>query len=209
LGISALGSVHHNRLVEVNRALQTQGYSTVGSNQPVYGLGFDGGWKRWRVAVDAGLYGARTYRLLAGGEPLSVYQASVSLDAGFDFVQLGGLSIFTMMGAAVGDLRMQIDPSQPPILREQIVLFPNEREVRRNTWSMRGLIGIEQRVVLWDRVDDQLLLVMGLRLGWAEQVSQGRWMFAEPTTGELVGGPQVDSSGAFMRWGIGLIGTSK
>jgi len=54
--------------------------------------------------------------------------------------------------------------------------------------QLGGLSLKVERFVLWDRAQDPLLLVVGVRLGWVQQVSKSQWMFDEPTTGELQGG---------------------
>lgn len=209
LALSGIASMHHNQLGSLNVALASAGYSTIGSNQPILGIGVEGGIGRLRVAWDSGIFGTRSYRRSSDGARFDVSQASISLDVGYDLLQVSGLSLFPMVGAAGGDIRLQIDPARSPILPEQIALHRSEGEVRRNTWSVRGLVGAEQRISLWKRGDDQLLLVVGLRLGYVHQVSESRWMFEEPQNADLQGGPTVNTSGPFWRVGLGLAGSSR
>ena len=66
----------------------------------------------------------------------------------------------------------------------------------------RGLIGIEERVRIGDA--QQLSLLFGARAGYIQQFAQAGWAHADPKAADLNGGPTVDTSGPFLRIGLGF-----
>jgi len=200
LGISARYSVHHNRQDELGRAFRSNGYSEPGNNQPIIGYAFDLGKGWWRFAADLGCWGPRTYTRVRDGAHYGVSQCFLAAYAGGDVVQYDGLSVFPMLGIAGGDLRVSYDPIDPPMLRDQLMRFPEDTEVRRNLGALAGLIGVEQRVSL----GSQTVLLLGARIGYALQFAQGGWVHDDADLPSVEGGPSVDTSGPFLRLGLGF-----
>jgi hypothetical protein len=169
----------------------------------------DFGIKRWRLTWDTGIWGARSYTRYNDSRSFSVEQANVSIDTGFDLIQYHGFSLFPMVGLAGGDLRLAVDPQLSPVIRNQISGISGSHELRQNTWSSRILLGIEQRVRIWNRPDDHALLFFGLRIGYQKQFAHSEWILDDPDFLHLHDGPSVDVSGPFVRLAIGIAGSPK
>jgi hypothetical protein len=202
LGVSGIASLHANWLARINEALRTNGYTEVGHLQPIFGFAFDGGYGRVRAAWDLGCPGKRHYERLSDGARFGVSQCYIGFDFGYDVVQWRGLSIFPMLGIGGGDLRIVVDPNAAPFLRGQLGPDDAGTEIRRNVGLFRGLIGIEERVRIWDA--QQLSLLFGARAGYIQQFVQAAWAHADPKGADLYGGPTVDTSGPFLRIGLGF-----
>lgn len=204
LGISGLFSLHHNDQPELERYFRGNGYSGIEKNQPIAGVGFDFGAKRWRVGLDFGCGLPRTYRRLTDGAEYGISQCFAGLYGGWDVLQYGGFSLFPMVGLAGGDFQVSYDPKRPPILLEQLWAHADSDQVRRNLWLAAGLIGIEQAIHLVESDGENVWLLVGMRIGYAVQFSQSEWLHEDPELPDLRGGPSVDTGGPFARAGIGL-----
>lgn len=202
LAISGIGSLHFNSSSQLNAALRGSGYSAPGFAQSIFGGGFDGGIGRFRATWDLGCPGSRSYTRISDGASFRVRQCYIGLDLGYDVVQLGGLAIFPMLGIAGGDLRLKVDANQPPFLADQLSAADRNGEIRRNVGAARLLIGIEQRVLIWE--SERMWLLFGVRAGYVQQIGQSNWLHEGRNVPKLQGGPAVDTSGPCLRLSIGL-----
>jgi hypothetical protein len=105
------------------------------------------------------------------GAQFGVSQCYIGIDFGYDVVEWRGLSIFPMLGIGGGDLRIVVDPNAAPFLRGQLGPDDAGNEIRRNVGLFRGLLGIEERVRLWNA--QELSLLFGARAGYIQQFAQG------------------------------------
>lgn len=205
IGISLILSVHHNQQDSLNRVFRDNGYSSIGTNQPIFGFAFDAGFKRFRFSWDLGCPGKRTYVRYEDGASYGVEQCFIGWYAGFDVFRYGGLSVFPMVGIALGDFQVNYDPGRPPMLRDQLSRYPDDTQVRRNLGAVVGLLGVEERIKLWRGRGEIAMLVLGLRLGYAQQFTQDDWVHENSELPDVIGGPKVDTSGPMMRVGIGIL----
>ena len=136
------------------------------------------------------------------GATFRVQQCYIGLDFGYNVVQRDGLSIFPMLGIAGGDLRLKVDPNRAPFLGDQLTAADGDGEIRRNVEAARVLIGVEERLLIWE--PERVWLLFGARGGYVQQLGQSNWLHDEPSLPDMRGGPTVNTSGPFLRFGLGL-----
>ena len=201
LGISAIASLHYNRLPLLERAFHDRGYSSADTVQPIIGYAFDLGGNHWRASSDLGCWGKRDYFRLRDHAHFGIQQCFVAVYAGTDIVRQRGFSVFPLVGMGGGDLRVQYDPDDPPLLADQLASHPDVHEVRRNLWLAAAALGFEQTFHL----TSEAYLLLGTRIGYAWQLAQNRWVGDQPKGPTFDGGPTIDTTGPFIRFGLGLV----
>jgi hypothetical protein len=199
VGISLVSSFHWNDLAALNAELVANGFSSVSTVQPYVGFAFDGGIGPFRAAWDleAGL--ARP----GGTSSPSVTGTFIALHMGIAVFRQSGFALFPMVGIAGGDQRVEVEPGHPAVFASALKNIGGTEDVRKNLgWFVLSL-GSEYRVPITPGGLSHGGFLFGLRGGYAYQFSQTNWMRDDPGLPSLAGAPPIDTSGPYVRIGVG------
>jgi hypothetical protein len=175
------------------------------------GLLGSGSFERWRLEL-AVLFttAAAASRVDSGQVTMNV--GDVRLSLGYDFVRLGGLTVFALGGLGLSAL--MVDARDPHwswlATRAQVPSGTGMVEQDSFVWSLEG--GIEQRVALGELPKGRgaWSLVVALRGGYVRQFTDGQWMTSDGGSTPLSGLPRIDVSGGWLALtaGFGIDGGS-
>lgn len=199
LGISVVSSLHRSDLGELNAELGRNGFRSVSSVQPYLGFAFDGGIGRFRASWDLEVGLGRPG---AEGSPF-VYGFLIAVHVGFAVHRSGGFALFPMLGIAGGDQRVSVEPDRPAIFPAALGALPNAEDIRKNVGSLLISLGSEQRIPMTGGRISHGGLLLGARAGYAFQFTQSAWLRQSSSGSDLPVAPDVDTSGPYLRLGIG------
>lgn len=199
IGISLVSSLHLNQLDGLNAEFARNGLGAVSNLQPYLGFAFDGGIGRFRAAWD--LEGG----LPRPGEPSSPSMSAtfIALHAGLAIYRESGFALFPMLGIAGGDQRIEIELDRPAIFPGVQRSVGGTEDIRKNLgWFLLSL-GSEYRWPLSAGNVSRGGLLLGARAGYAFQFVQTSWIRDAPAQPSLPDAPTVDTSGPYLRLGVG------
>ena len=196
LGVSFVSAFHFAPVDDLNAEFERNGFSTVGSLQPYLGFGFDASLGGFRPNLDV------TFGLNRAGDDRSpdVDQVMIALGIGYAVYRTTGLELFPMLGITGGDIGVDIRSDDPAIAFSGLVV--GEQRVRNNVSLLLLSLGADVRHEFWPRHEGGL--IAAVRAGYGYQFWSGGWVQEEPAWPDLRGGPEIDTSGPFVRLALGV-----
>jgi hypothetical protein len=105
-----------------------------------------------------------------------------------------------MLGLSIGDIGVDVRSDDPALAFEGLVA--GEQRIRKNLSLLLFSFGADFRHEFWPKHDGGL--IAGLRAGYGYQFWSGDWLQDESAAPDLRGGPEIDTSGPFVRLAFGV-----
>lgn len=197
-----LAGTRHSTLGELGRELRALGYSKPDRNAHAIALEASTRFGRLRIPVWLEFSPTVTSANDEGTE-LGVSRYDVGLGFGWELARYESLALVPAMVFAIGELGLEASGAAPG-------LFPASAELSRLDKTIGALepsLTLETEVFatrspgepsfapVWTRTG----LLLMLRIGYRQQLFQSEWT-------RNWGGPSVDTSGAFVLFGVGFFG---
>ena len=197
LAINFISTIQFTSVDELNAEFVRNGFSRVSGVQPYLGFGFDGSFGGFRPNLDCNL---GLERAGLGARAPGVDQVLIALNFGYAVYRREGIELFPMLGITGGDIGVDVRADDPAVAFAGLV--EGEQRIRRNVSLLLVSLGADFRRELWPSQRGGLIL--GLRAGYGHQFWSGTWVQEDHTAPDLPGGPEVDTSGPFVRLGLGV-----
>ncbi len=208
LDVYLIGGSIFNHSSDLEDVVTANDFGQLPHHQELMGFGFGLTLRRVRFAWDLLVSFPREIESLDSGPDAKQNQVLISLEGGYDVFRYRGFSIFPLVGFTAGDLSVRTHPDGPALLPAQISgYYNNETDVRRNVYSVRGTLGVQNISLI--SPGERAGLVYGLRVGYQHQFAQSKWLTDtdDPNAPPLSGGPKVQTSGIYVQllFGISLL----
>jgi hypothetical protein len=196
-GVGAAIGATWNALDELNADLERHGFGAQRSLQPLAGMDMEYRSGRVAASVDILLGFARGIDGVGPG----LYQNWLALHGGA-CILCGHLDVTPMLGIGWGRVSLEVDRDDPSLSIAGIDRLSEDTEVERSMGLLFGSLSMRYRL----RVSGRIAMYVGLRAGYAWQFDQSGWGPSYSGDDFLRGGPEVDTSGPYLRLAVGFSG---
>jgi hypothetical protein len=151
------------------------------------------------LAVE-GVYGKREIVSHRTGRQSTVDAGLLGFVIGFDVYRENLLSLHPLAGLYLAVVELDVDPSDPPLFRDQILASSRGAGLMTLVGMAFLGVGVEQALPLCDTGEIMIALTVGVRLGYLHQLNNMGWSLdrGDGRSEELAGGPSADMSGALF-----------
>ena len=192
-----------NSLDELNADLQGHGFGAQRSLQPLTGFDLALWVGRFALSTDF-LFGLT--RAVARDSP-DLHQSIIALHAAYSVFLGNMIRIAPMLGIGLGFVQLDVDPEAPPLSIDGVEELPEKDAfVERDVGLLLGSLDASYR---WPVASEQSsglnAFYLALRAGYGWQFSQSGWRAGTGEDDVLRGGPEIDTSGAYVRISFGFV----
>ncbi len=185
---------------DLNTRLRNAGYQTFPRNFLSLGGGGNAHIRRIVLAVDGSLYLTSEKSSLDGTAATRLRGGAGLVQAGYDILPPGSLSLYPLLGVGFGIMELALQPASSANFND--VLTDPRRMSRLDAFTALINIGLggEYRIPLIRREASDGGLLIGFRTGYMFSPTNGNWKL---NGASLAGGPALDMSGPYFKMFLG------
>jgi hypothetical protein len=194
----------------LNRAFRANGFSTVRTTSPMFGIALDLSIHRFRIGVDVERELNDEIFRPTDGASAAVAQVVGSFDFGWDVYVDRFISAYPLIGLSFGGNQVTFDPAAPPIVPQAFAPYQsrNKIEADSSSFAVNWAAGFATFLPFSDprRIRSSLGTVglsLEARIGYLMHFAHETWREDE-NKDELPGLPTVPLEGPYGRLAIGI-----
>ena len=194
-------------LDELDELLVARGFNHLESEDFAAGFGF------YRLVHDRIIIGVETLnaeQIVFNGQTKATANVNYAgLDIGYVVLDSNNLRVFPLLGIGRGGVSLQmLERSATPTFDELLAQPLRESESSSGGLLLQFAVGADYFLKLSRQPHRRGGILLGVRAGVSYKPAESSW---ERERGDVLGGPDVDPSGAFVRFiiGGGRIGTAQ